>query len=1284
MEYKRGLMAIAVSVLAITAIVSSVVAVAGEAEMNVPESATVKGGDRAKLSITVTNPCDSDVDNIMIWVDGSPDLLENWIAGSDAREKLLLAADNLDNSGPWFSWAGDNLALAADNKASAGPDLVEAGDALQTSLDDWYDDALSAGGDADAAENVYLLVRSAGDGLRSAGQAMDDEPENLDLIASYLENAATNLDWAAGDETYNPPLDNTGVNLDNWAHDAADNLESAADDLSAAASELRGGRIGAAASSLLEAAENIEAVADNLTDPDLQAAFRNAGTALESAAGKLEDAHGFLLKAATAIGTAENYLMSVGRYIDAVENLDPAGSYIENAALLLENAENALINDDNILAAGENIWAAADNLEAAAGYIGSALGGDELGAVAADLKAAADNLKGSEQVNLAVAGQKLKDAVADIAAAADKMATEAAGMAPATWQMGASDVDWIRFSGIEENVISPGESETFTFFVDVANRGGEYTLRIRYFEVGSSTWDAEDTLTLTVDNTLPELEIEVTQAGVGIPNLINKGPATLTITASEPLSSISDVVIENEDVFLTIPSDNLVTTDNIVFTYEFTAGAWDDNSPVKVTVASATDLVGNKGEGFSGSFTVDTSPPIFLENGLTTLLSTMVQKTRADGTTFLYVDNDTLTREFSGGVVDNREGENIQGYGNVTVTVEVNGVVYSTEYNAPDNENEFFVLGQIELREGLNTVIVTATDLTGNFVSDNVENIFIDCTPPWVSFDTITSDAFGVLTWDENEELTNDPTPTISLTIHDVGLGVAYDPGGADYYDNQYLWVWLDNDENYQNGIIDNLENATPYLWRVEPDEKTGSATFENTFDNAGSGLVDGTYFIGVKVADNIDHNGENRWIFYRSFTVDTTPPGAPVISDNVGGTRVSPGLTIRSPTVTLVGTGDPGATVKVYVNGTEQPAARTTVSSAGEWITDVVLLFGVNKIEVSLTDAAGNESDKALYGYVLSDVLPPTVRITSPADGTTTTDETVLVQFKVSDDWTDPVDLRVGLSSPEYSIPEGELSVETDGTRSIQVPLCLGTNLITVTARDEAGNVGAASITVIREPVPTDTTPPTISVTAPESTTEVLVTVSGTVTDDVSDPESISVSVTGTGLAAPMAVSLASDGSFSVTVPLVEGQNTISVTAVDEAGNSGTKSVTVTRLMDTTKPTVSITAPADGTSTSDASVVVKGKVSDDWTEAADLSVSVNAPGLPSPLNVAPAADGSFSVTVPLVEGQNTISVTAVDEAGNDFTATVTVKRTVTPWAMYAAIIAIIFVILAAIAILRR
>jgi len=1263
MEYKRGLMAIAVSVLAITAIVSSVVAVAGEAEMKVPESATVKGGDRVKLSITVTNPCDSNVDNVVIWVDGSPGLLENWIAGSGARENLLLAADNLDNSGPWFSWAGDNLALAADNKASAGPDLVSAGDALQTSLDDWYDDALSAGGDADAAENVYILVRSAGDDLRSAGRAMDDEPENLDLIAGYLESAATNLGQAAAD--------GTGDNLDNWAPTAADNLASAAADLETAASELRGGRIGAAASSLLEAADNISAVADNLTDPDLQSAFRAAGAALQDAGNKLQDAYSFLSSAATAIGTAENYLTSVGGYIGAVDNLDPAGACITSAATLLAAAETELRTNDNILAAGENLWLAADNIENAADYIGSALGGDELVAAAADLKAAAENLRDSERVNLAVAGQKLKDAAADIAAAASKMTTEAADMAPATWQMGASTVDWIRFSGIGDNVIAPGGSETFTFFVDVANRGGEYTLKIRYFEVGSSTWDAEDTLTLIVDNTPPTLTIEVTQAEIGILNLINEGTATLTITASEPLSSISDVVIEDEGVFLTIPSGDLVTTDNIVFTYEFTAGAWDENSPVSVTVASATDLVGNSDGPYTGAFTVDTSPPIFLDNGLSTLISTMVQKTRADGITFPYVENDTLSREFSGGVVDNREGGTIRGYGNVTVTVEVNGVVYSTEYNMPDNENMFFVLGQIELREGLNTVIVTATDLTGNSVSDNVENIFIDVTPPSVSFDTITSDAFGTLAWDENEELTNDSTPTISLTINDVGLGVAIDN----------LRVVLDNDDNLWNGVLDNLDNAIPYEWNVADDEMTGSATWETTIETA---LDDGTYWIGVLVSDNIWHDGENRWIFYRSFKIDATAPDAPVISDTVGGTRVSPGLTTRNPTVTLVGTGDPGTTVKVYVNGTEQPAARTTVNSAGEWITDVVLIFSVNKIEVSLTDVAGNESDKALYGYVLKDALSPTVKITSPADGTTTTDETVLVQFKVSDDYTDPVDLRVGLSSPEYSIPEGELSVKTDGTRSIEVPLCLGTNLITVTARDEAGNVGVDSITVIREPVPTDTTPPTISVTAPESTTGVLVAVSGTVTDDVSGPESISVSVTGTGLAAPMAVSLAADGSFSVNVPLVDGPNTISVTAVDEAGNSGTESVEVIRLVDTTKPTVKITAPADGTSTSDASVVVKGTVSDDWTEAADLSVSVNAPGLPSPLKVTPAADGSFSVTVPLVEGQNTISVTAVDEAGNDFTATVTVKRTVTPWAMYAAIIAIIFVILAAIAILRR
>ena len=86
------------------------------------------------------------------------------------------------------------------------------------------------------------------------------------------------------------------------------------------------------------------------------------------------------------------------------------------------------------------------------------------------------------------------------------------------------------------------------------------------------------------------------------------------------------------------------------------------------------------------------------------------------------------------------------------------------------------------------------------------------------------------------------------------------------------------------------------------------------------------------------------------------------------------------------------------------------------------------------------------------------------------------------------------------------------------------------------------------------DTTPPIITINSPEDgaeTSDDFVSVSGTITDDLSGIDSATIN--GNSL------TLNSDGSFSTTVSLTEGDNTITITATDKAGNKATKTITVT-----------------------------------------------------------------------------------------------------------------------------
>src|SRR5205823_6095609 len=90
-------------------------------------------------------------------------------------------------------------------------------------------------------------------------------------------------------------------------------------------------------------------------------------------------------------------------------------------------------------------------------------------------------------------------------------------------------------------------------------------------------------------------------------------------------------------------------------------------------------------------------------------------------------------------------------------------------------------------------------------------------------------------------------------------------------------------------------------------------------------------------------------------------------------------------------------------------------------------------------------------------------------------------------------------------------------------------------------------------------------------------VTVNGT----VSDP---TASVTVNGLAA-------GSGTFSVAVPLIEGNNTLTAVARNAQGTTSTASIDVT--LDTTPPRVAIDSPTDGFSTADSSITVTGIAND-------------------------------------------------------------------------------------------
>lgn len=155
-------------------------------------------------------------------------------------------------------------------------------------------------------------------------------------------------------------------------------------------------------------------------------------------------------------------------------------------------------------------------------------------------------------------------------------------------------------------------------------------------------------------------------------------------------------------------------------------------------------------------------------------------------------------------------------------------------------------------------------------------------------------------------------------------------------------------------------------------------------------------------------------------------------------------------------------------------------------------------------------------------------------------------------------------------------VSVTASGTTSWScgVTLIAGGNIITVTARDAAGNQGTDTITVSYTPL--DTSPPTLTITGPTTssaypTSSTPISLSGNAGDNTGVTE-----VTCNNITTGNNVTAGGTTNWSCNIDLVSGNNSITVTARDAANNQGSDSIVVT-FTPTNNPVPSITSVTPG-----------------------------------------------------------------------------------------------------------
>lgn len=258
--------------------------------------------------------------------------------------------------------------------------------------------------------------------------------------------------------------------------------------------------------------------------------------------------------------------------------------------------------------------------------------------------------------------------------------------------------------------------------------------------------------------------------------------------------------------------------------------------------------------------------------------------------------------------------------------------------------------------------------------------------------------------------------------------------------------------------------------------------------------------------------------------------------------TGLPPGLSLMGSTGFISGTGTTAGTYSVTARASD---GQLTASQTFTW---------------TMTAPAG-------------DTTRPMISIASPTANSTysTTSASINLSGSASD--------NVGVFQVRWATDRGSSGVAggTTSWSASSIPLLDGSNVITMTAVDAAGNQGTDSLTVTyTAPAPADTTRPTVSIGSPTanssySTTTASLALSGSAADNVGVMQVRWANDRGgNGMATGTA-------SWSTTaIPLVTGSNVITVTAVDAAGNQSTDSLTVTYSTATTPPPATVTLTAD------------------------------------------------------------------------------------------------------------
>ena len=337
------------------------------------------------------------------------------------------------------------------------------------------------------------------------------------------------------------------------------------------------------------------------------------------------------------------------------------------------------------------------------------------------------------------------------------------------------------------------------------------------------------------------------------------------------------------------------------------------------------------------------------------------------------------------------------------------------------------------------------------------------------------------------------------------------------------------------------------------------------------------------------------------AFTVDTIAPNFLTLTPASGGVFLNPAVTVSGSI------DDPVASI--YLSSV--PFVAVFSNQRGPNFTfPITLAPGLNTVNLGAVDPAGNNTNASLR----LTYTPFTLIVSSPQNNDAIYSNQVTVSGYFS-----------GASNASVSVNGVVASVNGSNFTATNVPLVFGTNTLLVTGtRADDGKVLTRQLSVISYA-------PSIAISAPlngATFTGNSALVTGTFSGSVA-------AVTVNGVVATL-----SGNSFSASVPLVFGNNTLVATVTTALGLSATQTVSVT----SSAPSIAIASPAANATLNTATVAVSGT----FNGPSNTSITVNGVA-------AAITNNTYSATVPVRYGANTLTANLTTGATTVSTAVVVI-----------------------------